>query len=202
MKRILAALAVTGLATLGASVAAIASPTESSGGGEMITICHATGSTTNPFVVITIALNGLNGHANENHQLSEDIIPPNSGTIAPDGQNWTADGRATFNNGCVPPTVPPVVPPAVVPPVVPPAVVPPVVPGAVVPGGAAAGAAAGGAVVANNPGFNVQTAATGSPDLVIAPWAGGIAAMLLAACGVAVRKSLLADGLVSRRRKE
>jgi hypothetical protein len=209
MKRILAALAVTGLAIMSAPATAIASPTESPGGGEMITICHATGSTTNPFVVITISLNGLNGHANANHQLSEDIIPANSGNVAPDGQNWTAGGQATFNNGCVPKTVPPAVPPAVVPPVVPPAVVPPaVVPGAVVPSGAGAAAGAG-AVVAANPGFNVQTAVTGSPDvvpdvvpdLVVAPWAGALAVMLLAAAGVAARKSQLASGPISRRRK-
>jgi uncharacterized surface protein with fasciclin (FAS1) repeats len=39
--------------------------------GEKITICHATGSEKNPYVKITISVNGLNGH--ENHP--DDIIP-------------------------------------------------------------------------------------------------------------------------------
>jgi hypothetical protein len=43
---------------------------------EKITICHATGSETNPFVLITISVNGLNGHAD--HQDGEDIIPATS----------------------------------------------------------------------------------------------------------------------------
>ena len=90
MKRILAALGVTGLALLGASATAIASPTESPGGGEMITICHATGSSTNPYVQITMSLSGLHGHANSNHQLEEDIIPANGGNVLPGGQpTWT-----------------------------------------------------------------------------------------------------------------
>jgi hypothetical protein len=40
-----------------------------------ITICHATGSETNPFVVITISENGLHGHARAGHQNDEDVIP-------------------------------------------------------------------------------------------------------------------------------
>jgi hypothetical protein len=36
-----------------------------------ITICHATGSKTNPFVEITISINGLNGHGTH----ADDIIP-------------------------------------------------------------------------------------------------------------------------------
>jgi len=40
-----------------------------------IAICHATGSTKNPYVLITVSVNGLNGHGD--HQ--RDIIP------APDG---------------------------------------------------------------------------------------------------------------------
>lgn len=38
-----------------------------------ITICHATGSATNPYVEITISVNGLHGHAK--HQDGRDIIP-------------------------------------------------------------------------------------------------------------------------------
>jgi len=40
-----------------------------------ITICHATGSTKNPFVLITVSVNGLNGH--DGHP--RDIIPAPSG---------------------------------------------------------------------------------------------------------------------------
>jgi hypothetical protein len=166
-------------------------------GDHKITICHATGSTTNPFVVITVDLHALNGHAGSGHQNGEDIIPPNNGTVVPAGQNWTAEGQATFNNDCVPTTVPPVVPP-----VVPPGVNP-VVPGAGNPTGAAVGATVGaGAVAATNPGFNVQTAVAGSSDVALAPWAGGLAVMLLAAAGVAARKTLPASGPVSRRRED
>ncbi|MGY4540399.1 hypothetical protein ACVWY0_000293 [Arthrobacter sp. UYNi723] len=185
--------------------AGCAAPGEGNGHGDhKISICHATGSDTNPYRPITIALQGLNGHANANHQHTEDIIPPNNGNVLPAGQNWTAKGQATFNNGCVPTTVPPIVPPdvpPVVPPVVPPAVTP-VTPGET-PRGAVVGAPAGqGAVAANNPGFNVQTAMAGSTDVSIAPWAAGIVVMLLAAAGVAARKTLAASGTVSRHRKE
>ena len=40
-----------------------------------ITICHATGSKTNPYVEITISVNGLNGHDRHN----DDIIPAPAG---------------------------------------------------------------------------------------------------------------------------
>ncbi|WP_077488235.1 hypothetical protein [Sinomonas mesophila] len=80
-----------------------------------VTICHATGSTTNPFVVITPAKAGVvKGHEGAGHQDAEDIIPPFdwNGQSFP-GQNWDAQGQATFNAGCVvtvvtspPPTTP------------------------------------------------------------------------------------------------
>jgi hypothetical protein len=49
------------------------------GGGPdgWITICHATGSETNPFVEITISVNGLHGHGG--HQDGADIIPAPAG---------------------------------------------------------------------------------------------------------------------------
>ncbi len=40
-----------------------------------ITICHATGSSKNPYVMITVSVNGLNGHGNH----PRDIIPAPSG---------------------------------------------------------------------------------------------------------------------------
>lgn len=161
-----------------------------------ITICHATGSASNPFVSVTIALQGLNGHAGDHHQHSEDIIPPNNGKVIPAGQNWTAEGQATYNNGCVPagvtpttsptdtPTTPPTGTPTTPPTgaVVPPAATP-VVPGAPAGGGA-------GAVVAPNEGFNVQTAVAAAPEQTLAPWIGGVAAILLTGAAIAARKTL------------
>lgn len=172
-----------------------------------ITICHATGSESNPFVVITIALQGLNGHGGDHHQHSEDIIPPNDGKVIPEGQNWTAKGQATFDNGCVPaavvpqadtPTDMPTVPPAETP-VVPPAMTP------VVPGARAGGAVSGGgtgAVVAPNQGFNVQTAVAGTPEQTPAPWVGGVAALLLAGAAVAARRTLAGSGIHSGRQRQ
>jgi hypothetical protein len=53
---------------------------ESNGNGpaEKITICHATHSETNPYVVITISSNGLHGHGRPGHQDDEDVIPAGS----------------------------------------------------------------------------------------------------------------------------
>ena len=42
-----------------------------------VTICHATGSETNPYVVITISENAVEAH--RNHQNGEDIIPAPGG---------------------------------------------------------------------------------------------------------------------------
>ena len=76
-----------------------------------VTICHATGSATNPYVVITPAKAGVvNGHYDE-HQSAADIIPPfewQGQTFS--GQNWDANGMAIHRNGCVAapaPTSPP-----------------------------------------------------------------------------------------------
>ena len=67
---------------------------------QKITICHATGSTKNPYVLITIDVDGLNGHSNH----PGDIIPaPASGCpatsqqpakVAPPG-----NGNGNGNNG-------------------------------------------------------------------------------------------------------
>ena len=43
--------------------------------GDKITICHATGSKTNPYVEITVSVNGLNGHGDH----EGDIIPAPAG---------------------------------------------------------------------------------------------------------------------------
>jgi|GEM_PF-3491469 len=77
-----------------------------------VTLCHATGSSTNPYVQITVSAAGAyNGHYS---QHANDIIP----AFTYNGQsysalNMTAANQAIFNNGCqvVPttPTPPPVV---------------------------------------------------------------------------------------------
>lgn len=97
MSRSLATLGIMGLLALSAAPA-VAAPEEK------IDICHATGSASNPFVSISISLNGLNGHADH----SGDIIPPNS--VLPEGLNFDATGEGIYKNGCVP-VVAPIQPP-------------------------------------------------------------------------------------------
>jgi hypothetical protein len=53
------------------------------GPAEKITICHATHSETNPYVVITISSNGLHGHGRPGHQDDEDVIPAGSDGSCP-----------------------------------------------------------------------------------------------------------------------
>jgi len=72
--------------------------------GNNITICHATGSQTNPYVQISPNANGvISGHVN--HQDSRDIIPAfdynDNGTMKHfAGQNTDAASVAILNNGC------------------------------------------------------------------------------------------------------
>ena len=56
-----------------------------------ITICHATGSETNPFNEITVSVNGLNGHGKH----EGDIIPMPEGGCPPSPQA-TGDGKITI----------------------------------------------------------------------------------------------------------
>ena len=78
-----------------------------------ITICHATSSASNPYVVNTPNANGdVSGHAGASHQDGRDIIPPftynDHGTIASfPGQNWDAAGQEIYYNDCKVPTPPP-----------------------------------------------------------------------------------------------
>jgi hypothetical protein len=72
-----------------------------------VTICHGTGSASNPFVQITLnerAVREGRGHNRDGHQSGQDIIPP--GPHDPDGRNWTAEGQAIHDNDCVPAAVP------------------------------------------------------------------------------------------------
>jgi hypothetical protein len=115
----LVALAVGGIGVLSAS-----------GQAAQTTICHRTGADNNPYVVNHPANTGiLNGHFTQHNEPViwqpgfqdegiewGDIIPPIPPDI-PNGLNWTAEGQAIFNNGCVPPGfVPPTAPPETKPP--------------------------------------------------------------------------------------
>jgi hypothetical protein len=89
-----------------------------------VTICHATGADSNPYVVLTPDIasagylqGGHDGHTRpiwvsgdqSAHQKWGDIIPPYQyvradGTVFVfAGLNWTAQGQAIWNNGCAAP---------------------------------------------------------------------------------------------------
>lgn len=69
------------------------------------TICHATGSESNPYVRITPSVSGVyNGHIG--HQDDEDIVPPFTYKGTTYSQNWDAEGQAIFNAGCAVPSPP------------------------------------------------------------------------------------------------
>ena len=92
-----------------------------------VTICHATGSDHNPYVVLTPDIasagylqGGHNGHTGPiwvsgdqaAHINWGDIIPPytyvraDGTTFTYAGMNWTAEGQAIWANGCVLPGQP------------------------------------------------------------------------------------------------
>lgn len=67
---------------------------------DKVTICHATASSSNPYVTETVDLSSL-GDGHGNHGVNPgDIIPPTAGTDFPNGNNWDATGQGIFNNGC------------------------------------------------------------------------------------------------------
>ncbi len=120
-------LAATALAPI--AIGVLASPALA-GGDQVtkVTICHATSSATNPFVVIRPASPAVL-YAHVNHHDGGDIVPPFSyrGVDYP-GKNWTAEGKALSENGCMAQTPPPVLdPPVLTPPPVldPPVLTPP-----------------------------------------------------------------------------
>lgn len=104
MKRTIVTLGVVGLGLMGATVAANAAPPDK------ITICHATGSESHPYLFETISLNALPTHVG-----AGDIVPVNLGQYMPQGQNLSPENIALLANGCVedPVTSPPVTSPPV-----------------------------------------------------------------------------------------
>ncbi|MBT2536495.1 hypothetical protein [Arthrobacter sp. ISL-69] len=96
MKRTIATLGVVGLGLMGATVAANAAP------NDKITICHATNSGSNPYLLETISLNALAAHVGD----TADIVPVNVGNDIPNGQNLSAANLILLANNCVAPPVP------------------------------------------------------------------------------------------------
>ena len=98
-------VAVVG-ALIGGSAGGVASiPVASASPGPpgKVTICHATGSATNPYVQITLSVNAVRagrGHNRDNHQGGEDIIPPGQ-SYDPDGRNWDLASETFYNDGCL-----------------------------------------------------------------------------------------------------
>jgi hypothetical protein len=81
-------------------------------GPDTVTICHGTGSNSNPYVVHEPAKNGdVSGHADHTGPVWFDGIQVTWGDIIPPftftggsypGMNWTTEGQAIYNNGCAP----------------------------------------------------------------------------------------------------
>jgi len=214
MKRILATAGIAGIALIGVTAPANAGD---EGDDKKVSICHATGSESNPYVQITVsenAVNGYDGHASH----GGDLIPaPAYGCPGGWGNGGGKDDDWEYDDeDCVeeekpeqPPVEQPPVeqPPVVQPPVVqPPVVQPPVeqppveqppveTPPAVTPpvqppaGAAEAPIGAAAAVVpVVNRGFNAQTAAGSQPDAGMPAWFGGLAALLGATGLIALRQ--------------
>lgn len=72
-----------------------------------VTICHVTGSQSNPYQKLTVDDDAVNGQGNSDHNRSghqngEDIIPPGYWDF--NGRNWDSEGQAIWRNNCVVPT--------------------------------------------------------------------------------------------------
>jgi uncharacterized repeat protein (TIGR01451 family) len=94
-----------------AAAALLEGPDNPLASNEQVTICHATGSATNPFVQLRDPVKQLfseNGHANH----ANDIIPSfyylddNGDRQFYPGKNWDAEGQAIWANGCRSPEAP------------------------------------------------------------------------------------------------
>jgi LPXTG-motif cell wall-anchored protein len=113
MKEKLAVLGVMAVAFL-APVAFVANPVSASGGDDhKVTICHATSSQSNPYVLIRVDKSSINGVGRGDHYLEHgrDVIPPLAGVHG--GLNWNSAGTAIYNNKCKPVTPSPTPTPTV-----------------------------------------------------------------------------------------
>ncbi|MDJ0336446.1 LPXTG cell wall anchor domain-containing protein [Salinibacterium sp. G-O1] len=75
-----------------------------------VEFCHATGSDSNPFVLIETSVNAFFNAGHDTHQNFADIVPPFSyvkqgQTIDFPGLNWDATGQAFLAAGCEEPVV-------------------------------------------------------------------------------------------------
>lgn len=101
MRRVLISIAMFAMLVMGFGSAAMATGDVSLTGDNKHRICHATGSSSNPFVSIEPSKAGVfNGHLGKGHQSGEDIVPPFEYKGVTYSQNWDAAGQAIFNNGC------------------------------------------------------------------------------------------------------
>src|SRR5579859_356912 len=84
---------------------AFATPPSGHDEPQKVTICHATGSETNPFVQITVADESI-FEAHSEHQNMRDIVPAftfvnsKGESVSFAGLNLTASGQAMLDNGC------------------------------------------------------------------------------------------------------
>ena len=74
---------------------------------QKVTLCHATGSQSNPYVSVDVNISsaGDAADAKGHNSHADDIIPPYSytgqdGSINYVGKNWTAEGQDILNDGC------------------------------------------------------------------------------------------------------
>lgn len=98
--RLVAVLTVaSGTIGIGASMAAATKADP-----HKVTICHATASATNPYVVITVDIASIVGYSGHGHSGVNigDIIPPITvdGVVVYPGNNWDSAHQAILDNGC------------------------------------------------------------------------------------------------------
>lgn len=90
----------TGVLVAAVTSALLLTALPASAAANKVTICHATGSATNPYVVITPSAAGVyNGHYRQHDDLGQgDIIP----TFTYRGVTYPAKngGQAAIDNGC------------------------------------------------------------------------------------------------------
>jgi hypothetical protein len=110
LKRIVAGLTASSLLLVGSIATTQAASNSNPGQSGKVTICHSTASQKNPFIRVNANKNGnVSGHAGNSHRGGRDIIPPftykqNGQNKTFPGQNWNAQGQATYNNNCKPTT--------------------------------------------------------------------------------------------------
>lgn len=84
-------------------IASLPAVSASPGPPGKVTICHATGSASNPYVQITVSEKAVRegrGHNRDGHQAGEDIIPPGQ-SYDPDGRNWDLASQTIYDDGCL-----------------------------------------------------------------------------------------------------